>query len=247
MSLHQKKSTRYYAEIPWRTTAMVIHNTRRLKIPLSRYLSLISRDPLEDHSDGNTQHTAIENPAFTLPISDKPLNHFLHQVEIKLGDKYHTSHARPFNKHHLHQVEIKLGDKYHTSHARPFNKHHHTITVRAGQEMENLLQALKEVINPTHIYFHNDNIERIFRQTFSRLFDDKVKIIKCNILCKNIEKTEDQEETVKEYHDRNHNGIIETYNQLKNKYYWPDMKSTINKYIKQESQWHHRNLQSIEK
>lgn len=41
--------------------------------------------PLED--DGpNTQHTTIENPVFTLPISENPLNHFVNRLEIKRGD-----------------------------------------------------------------------------------------------------------------------------------------------------------------
>lgn len=81
------------------------------------------------------------------------------------------------------------------------------------------------------IYFHIKDTERIFHENFSRLFDDKVKIIKCNVLCKNVEQPEEQEDVIQNYHDGNHNGVTETYNHLKQKYYWPDLKTSVNKYI----------------
>lgn len=170
----------------------------------------IADEVLREGETDNTQHTAVENPTFTLPISDKPINHFLNRIEIKMGDQYQLHHSRPFNKHH------------------------YTITLRIGQEVENLLQALKEIINPSSVYgvyFHEEAIEHLFRETLTQLFDDKVKLIKCNILCRDVQKSEDQDEAINEYHDNNHNGVIETHNQLRKKYYWPDMKIKINKHI----------------
>lgn len=46
-------------------------------------------------------------------------------------------------------------------------------------------------------------------------------------------KPEAQESTVLDYHDKNHNGINETYAHLKTLYYWPNMKKTITSVINQ--------------
>lgn len=63
------------------------------------------------------------------------------------------------------------------------------------------------------------------------LFDSNVEIIKCNILAKDLEKNEDQNQVITKYHNSNRNGIIETYNHLKSSYYWPDMRTKISKII----------------
>lgn len=174
---------------------------------------LNNENPLETDNDaatGNTQHSATENPTFTLPISESPLNHYAYRLEFKLGDRYDIDYLRPFKRHH------------------------YQVTLRNGQETENMKTTLKELINPTNlygIYFHCKELEPKFIALCSSLFDNSVKFVKCNILCKDLEQTDKQNEVIREYHDNNHNGIIETYHSLKFKYYWPDMKTRINKII----------------
>lgn len=58
-------------------------------------------------------------------------------------------------------------------------------------------------------------------------FNTTIKIILSTNYCKDVTDPESQKEVVTEYHEQNHNGINETYNQLKNKFYWPNIKTTI--------------------
>lgn len=161
-------------------------------------------------SDDNTQHTSISNPVFTIPISDKIVNLFNNRIIFKLGDEY------------------KINCK------KPFHKQTYEVTIRRGSELENLTNFLEQTINPTTlygVYFFDKEVEPKFIKICQHLFDNNVKIIKSNILAKDLENSEDQYNAIKEYHDQNHNGINETYSNLKLKYYWPDMKIKINKII----------------
>lgn len=164
----------------------------------------------QDNESGNTQHTSSENPVFTMPISDKTVNHFSYRIILQLGDQYDVTYKRPFSKHN------------------------YVITIRQGNELENITRMFKETINPNNlygIYFKDKGLESIFLQVTQNLFDNKIKIIKSNNLAKDLEKSEKQSEVINEYHSKNHNGITETYQHLKLLYYWPDMKTKINKII----------------
>lgn len=163
-----------------------------------------------DNQTDNTVHTAIENPVFGIPISEKPLNFYMNRIELKLADGY--------------KVEYK----------RPFKKHHYIVNIRTGQEEDNIGKFLKETIDPKLIYaifFHDNKLEKIFFNLCTSNFESNVKFLKSNIFCKDIEKSEEQDKVILEYHNLNHNGIIETHNNLKSKYYWPDMRTKINKII----------------
>jgi transposase InsO family protein len=171
---------------------------------------LAEKDTRDHISINDTQHTAAENPVFGMPISEKPLNHFTNRIVIKTGDSFNISYTRPFKKHH------------------------HVITIRKGHELQNLKNALKEIINPRQlygIYFAEEEIESTFRTLCSHLFDNTLQITKCNILCNDLEKPDQQNEVINNYHNNNHNGVTETYNNLKQTFYWPDMKTKINKMI----------------
>lgn len=166
-------------------------------------------NPLDNQTD-NTNHTAIEDPVFGIPISEKPLNYYMNRIEIKLGDGY--------------KVDYK----------RPFKKHHYIVHVRRGQEKENIKIFLRETIDPKltyAIFFHDSKLESLFSELCKSVFESNIKIIKSNILCRDIEKTEEQNKVILDYHNQNHNGVIETHNNLKSKFYWPDMRTRINKII----------------
>lgn len=47
-------------------------------------------------SSNNTQHTAYENPIFTLPISKTQLNYFANRIKFKLGDQRKLTSSHPF-------------------------------------------------------------------------------------------------------------------------------------------------------
>lgn len=53
------------------------------------------------------------------------------------------------------------------------------------------------------------------------------KLFICNKYCQDVTSKETQKTLINDYHDETHNGITETYNQFKNKYFWPNMRQTI--------------------
>lgn len=164
----------------------------------------------EDTTSAVTRHTCIENPIFTMPISDKPVNQFVNRIIVRLGDQHDVKHKKIFSKHN------------------------YTLTVRSGDQLQNLTAALKQIIDPKYlygIYFYNKELEPIFIKVCQHLFDNTVKLMKSNILAEDVDDTERQSEVIHQYHSKSHNGVIETYNQLKSKYYWPEMKTKINKII----------------
>ncbi|GJQ88645.1 hypothetical protein Trydic_g18464 [Trypoxylus dichotomus] len=57
-------------------------------------------DNEEQDSSGATRHSSVENPVFTMPISDKPLNHFVNRVVLKLSDQHNIKLTRPFTKYY---------------------------------------------------------------------------------------------------------------------------------------------------
>ncbi|KAF2886410.1 hypothetical protein ILUMI_19758, partial [Ignelater luminosus] len=66
-----------------------------------------------DEQSGNIQHKCVENSVFTMPISDKPENHFNNRIILKLGDQYNVKYPRPFGKHY-YEVTIRQGNELET-------------------------------------------------------------------------------------------------------------------------------------
>lgn len=179
------------------------------------YDEILSTGPTNDLDESdeqsiNTQHTSAENPVFTIPISDNSINNFKNRIVLKLGDKYNVSYSRPFQKHH------------------------YVVSIRRGQERENILQMLKEITNPNAlygVYFDDKIIESQFCKLSKELFDSKVRFIKSSVLANDVTKPDEQYRVINEYHQTNHNGVTETFQNLKQRFFWPDMKIKINKII----------------
>jgi transposase InsO family protein len=81
------------------------------------------------------------------------------------------------------------------------------------------------------VYFHDKTLETKFRTISNHLFNNNVKIIKCNSFLHDIEDSKEQDKLIEDYHLKTHNGITESYNHLSSKYYWPNMKVKINQII----------------
>lgn len=188
---------------------------------LSSVTPNVNEDPelqdLEDEDDrqdaedsGQTIHTSVENPVFTMPISDKPINQFVNRIVFKLGNQYNVTYRRPFSKHH------------------------YNVTIRKGNEVENLVKIMQEHVDPKlpyGIYFTDEQLEAKFLKVTQDLFDNNVKFVTSNILARDLENQKEQTNKINEYHSLNHNGVVETYNHFKTRYYWPDMRTRINQVI----------------
>ena len=75
------------------------------------------------------------------------------------------------------------------------------------------------------------NFGRILMETFHK---ESYKIVKCEYVLEDIDSIEEQIQILITYHEgkTNHRGILETYQKLKRRYYWPkayhDIQKTIN-------------------
>ncbi|QBP37036.1 putative RdRP [Lampyris noctiluca errantivirus 1] len=101
---------------------------------------------------------------------------------------------------------------------------------------DEIIKFLKEFITPNikyYCYFDDDlhlNFNNIIQKTFAK---KTVQLIKCSAIVEDVELKDEQIEKVINYHEgkTNHRGINETYQKLRNRYYWPNMIKTISDYI----------------
>lgn len=87
----------------------------------------------------------------------------------------------------------------------------------------------KEIFRPDStyaIYSKEQTLINSVRQCSKNYLNNEVKLFLSTKLVTDVIK-EDQNEIVAKYHNETHTGINETNSQLKIKYYWPNMKSTI--------------------
>lgn len=144
------------------------------ELPLDDCDEILGNPDRDDGSDITT-HTSAENPICAIPISDKPVNHYVNRIIIKLGDQ--------------HDVKYK----------KIFSKHNYTLTVRRGHELQNLSEGLKQIIDPKHlygIYFYHKELEPKFIKICQHLFDNTVKLVKSNILAEDVDNTERQSKII---------------------------------------------------
>lgn len=168
---------------------------------------------IEEHDD-NTVHSAEDDSLDYIPISEKPLNQFKHQVIIKLGPK------KP-----LEIITING---------------HKRIVYQTPKFMCNefINSIIKSVNNQVGIYFPDMQIFSKFQDYWvksndKRITNFKVTIFKCSIILKDLPKKEDAIELILEYHNNkfNHVGIDKLYEEIKREYYYPQMKELITQVI----------------
>ena len=167
-------------------------------------------EPQNENQTIATIHSNQEDNGKGIPISERSVNVFPNRIILKLGDSY---------KRRI---------------VRPFNRNTHLVTIKIGSIEENLSEMIRDLFQPDKVYgvyIANDEIRLPFLNLFKSIFNYSVKIYLSNTYCKDIEDTEIQKTLVSEYHDVNHNGIVETENQLKKRYFWPNMKTTITQII----------------
>lgn len=148
-----------------------------------------------------------------IPIVPQPLNHFNCQIIFCTGSTTLRQLETPF----IHKVRHIITEPVHTF-----------------DSVTNTLQAIMKP-NKTVAIFAPDDIFKIIEESYNNYFfeNDLYKIVRCNIWLTEITNPNDQENEIRAYHlNTNHRGIDETYNHLKRDIYFPHLKDTITKIIK---------------
>lgn len=163
-----------------------------------------------DDSSTDTIHSTNEDNGKGVPISERPVNVFHNRLLLKIGDT----------------CKRKL--------LKPFNRYTYLATIRNDMIEIDLSDVIRETFRPDQtycVYFVSEELKKPFLKLIKTIFNYSAKIYMSNILCKDVTDTEAQKNLVAEYHENNHNGISETFKQLKNKFFWPNMINTITQVI----------------
>ena len=100
---------------------------------------------------------------------------------------------------------------------------------------KSILKFIKELLQPGKTYYCliPDKFKINFNAVLQTYFDaNSYKLVACNSINTDIEIIEEQT-TIRNYHEgkTNHRGITETYNKLKQSFYWPNMQKDIQNFI----------------
>lgn len=171
-----------------------------------------------EQDDSDTIHTNDQDPIVGIPIIDIPVNYGANQVIIS---KVLHSPAKP---------KLTL----------LFEKKRRLIVQLSQNNFEDdILKFIKENIVPEkqyHIYFEEQGVYEEFCEVVRRYFRwPSLNLKRCLKKLLDVTNKGDIEEIIESYHQgkSNHRGIDETLSRIKEKYYWPNQKQSIQTYINQ--------------
>lgn len=171
----------------------------------------------EDNDDVNstdaTVHSAESDSEDLIPISERNLNYFKYQYVIKITGSGSAS--------------IKI--------EKPFKNIRKIITMKQFDN-DYLIQLLKNHFHPSGlnaIYVEDLDlfmkIQNIYKEYFSRA---GMKVIRCTKFVKDIATEEERDKIISDYHkENNHRGILESFEHIKQQYYFPKLKEKITVFI----------------
>nr|CAH7755026.1 unnamed protein product [Callosobruchus chinensis] len=170
-----------------------------------------------EEDNDQTIHSNHENPLINIPIIDTPVNFGKNQIIIS---EVNFDPADPIIVN-LHK-----------------NKQRISVQISKNNFENDTIQFLKTYIVPKvkyNLYFEDPVYEK-FSVIVQKYFkNSQINFVRCT---KKLIDVTDQDEildVIKNYHEgkTNHRGLDETENRIKNTYYWPNLRSSIQTYINQ--------------
>lgn len=168
-----------------------------------------------DNEENDTIHSNENNPIFNIPISESPVNCGKNQIIISEVD---FEPATP--------SVIRLFT----------DKQRYLVQFSKNNYVKEIIDFIKTYVVPKvkyYLYFENFSYEK-FCSTMQKYFkNSEIDFVRCT--SKLIDVTEEDEmlQTISNYHESkaNHRGIDETETRIKNIYYWPNLRKSIQNYI----------------
>lgn len=179
----------------------------------------ISHDLDRPADDDVTVHTnEEEDPIVGIPIIETAVNYGANQIIIS---KVFHSPAKP--------KTIIL-----------FEKKRRILAQLSENNFENdIINLVKEKVVPEklyYLYFENPELYEPFCEVIRKTFKyPSLRFKKCTIKLLDVTNKDDIPDIIKNYHESktNHRGIDETESKIKSKYYWPNLKNSIQTLINQ--------------
>lgn len=178
------------------------------------------QDNQNDEQDNDTIHTNNDqDPIVGIPIADIPVNYGANQVI-----RSQTLHS---------PVNPKL--------SIIFEKKRSLVVQLSKSNFENdVLKLIKENIVPGkqyHLYFEEPGVYKQFCEVVRKYFRwPSLNLKRCLKKLLDVTNKSDIEEIIQNYHcgKTNHRGIDETLFKIKERYYWPKQKDSVQTYINHE-------------
>lgn len=182
------------------------------KATTSENLSLSENTNPNDNNldDDITVHSNNETQGKLLPISELPVNYATNRLIIGYGEDF---------KH---------------SHTKPFKKNHHLVKISKENRQEHILKILKEIVKPDTlftVFIREPELKLEFQRIVNANLNTSAKLVFSNKFLCDVVDTNQQKDIIFKYHQKNHNGITETYNHIKQSFYWPKLRDSITSII----------------
>lgn len=167
-----------------------------------------------------TIHSSAENPIIGIPIKDTAVNTGANQIIIS-----QVPHSR---------ADISFKNELHGNKLRYF------IQITQGNYEKEITDFITEFIAPKvpyYIYFESDHNDVVYKNVTNVLQthfkNSQINFIKCTKYLRDIEENEEKISIVKNFHEgiSNHRGIDEVVSNIKQTFYWPNIKKTVEDYI----------------
>lgn len=168
--------------------------------------NLLANREDQDNASDATVHSNNDPQGKGLPISELPLNYALNRLVISYGEDF--SHTF----------------------TRPFKKNHHFVKIPKEDQQSHISRIFKEIIRPDlsfTIFIPDPELKVEFQRMTAANLNPSARLILSSIYLTDVTNPEQQKEIISNYHQNNHNGIVETYNHIKQKYYWPKLRDSI--------------------
>lgn len=111
------------------------------------------------------------------------------------------------------------------------------VWIPINNTREQIIQFLKDHTIPDrvfHCFFHHSEFYQLFCEVYKTIFSNRgPKLIRCMNRVTLIENISEQTDLIRKYHEGKtiHRGIQETYKHLHRNYHWPNMLTSIQKFI----------------
>lgn len=165
----------------------------------------------ENNSDGETVHSADTSDDHYIWTTEKPTNMFRTQLIFK-----------------IHSQELDF-------HEQIFPKYHRFTISRPDFNEENIVEILKEKLNPngTNCIYCPIPLTQIIQETYRKHFSHSkiFKIYISQVLLQDVRLPEEQDEIVRKVHEYAHRGTKENKQQILLNYFFPEIDKKLKIYI----------------